>query len=1269
MANLTAVFELIDKMSDRLDVIASRGENAVGTWEQAESAADGAFSAATRAADGVATAAGSLGDAVSQATSQTDYWTDAVGNYDKSAMEAIYSTEELVEMGYKTADALEAENQVLEQCEVASTALAKAVEEASETTAGYENVLESANKMSEEIADNDKVSAETKEALQRATESAAQAFEELEEAQAKAQEAMDQYNALMESGTAGLDELEAAANNAAQAAENLDKANDKASQSAEDLGKATEEAGEEAENAGKGGLDAIESISTALATAGITAKVYEIAEAVYGLADAYSEAEKIIVNATGATGDALDSLGASAMAAFATNDDALSDTAAAVGEINTRMGLTGDTLTEVTGLFMDYADITGTNAVTSVQNLTKIMNKWNVEATEVESVMDKVAYAGQISGASVDGLSSTLITGAASFQELGLSLDNAITMLADFELYGISSTTAVTAMRTAVARFSEDGLDAETALRDVITQIAEMENAADATALAVDTFGSRAGVDMVNAIRSGAISIDTFTGSLDAADGTLAKTAEAGESLGEKWEKASNSMNTAFTNAVEPAVSGVSAAFAGLITGIGDFLNKHPTVTKAITAVGVGLGVVVVGVTGVVFVTKVAIPAVTAFGVALNTALGPIGWVALAITGVVAAGTAMVAMMSNAEDETAKLTDVSKQQYYQLQDLNTEYEEACATYGETSEEALRLQYQIDDLTESYEASKQTVEEFTAEVEAMVESHQELVAGYEESMTAINQNEVGTLALIQKLEDLCDVNGDVVGSEQQIKAIVEELNEMLPDLAFSYEDVTQNTEQWVAAIREAAEAQAEEERRIEQQETYIELLKEQANLEEEIAKAEENLRLSREADDNAAFLSDQWFYDKTGWLGMWATNTNEYEDALDELNAAMAENKALIAEIEADYADIANAQQEAANATVSYDDAVTTALESVQAEIDELCEAYDTAYEAARTSIDGQIGLFDHMAAQTELSIADMQAAFDSQIEYLNTYTENLQKAAQYGLDEGLIQSLSDGSEESAGYLNAIIENIEALGEESSEAQAFVDDFNKSFQEVETAKDTFAENVAKMETDFDAKMTEIEGKLNETIEGMNMEADAAEAAKETMAAYTQAIKDGTSGAVSAAQAAASAVASALKTTSTGGVGITIEGNADGTTDAADVFVAGEEGPELIVGAGGSTVFPAAETQKIINAVGGRSSEGVMPDGFYGVGGNTGTTHEETSSTKKVLLEIAGRGNIELTGSGKVDKETMLDFLYEYLKPVLSEIISSELYEEGDYSYEY
>ena len=294
------------------------------------------------------------------------------------------------------------------------------------------------------------------------------------------------------------------------------------------------------------------------------------------------------------------------------------------------------------------------------------------------------------------------------------------------------------------------------------------------------------------------------------------------------------------------------------MNGVGKFLNEHPAVTKAITAIGVGLGVVVAGIAGVTFVTTVAIPAITAFGTALNVALGPIGWVALAITGVVAAGAALVAMLSDAEDETENMTATTRAQYYELQDLNAEYDEACAKYGENSEEALRLKYQMDDLSAAFEENRQTLEEFVAEVDALCESVSQVTDDFHEAMSEIDAQETGTLALIQKYEDLA-TQSELTGAEQkELEAVMKKLSDTFPDLADNIDLATLSAEEYVAVMKQALGQEAEERRQQEAQEAYVEALQKRAELTEEIAKAEENLRLSQESDDNAAFLSDAWF---------------------------------------------------------------------------------------------------------------------------------------------------------------------------------------------------------------------------------------------------------------------------------------------------------------------------------------------------------------------------------------------------------------------------
>lgn len=1329
MADLLARFKMVDEMSDKLGSLAEGGQNMVAQFEQAGEAANAAFegisggvSSAVSSVDGVAVSIDSLqgaadgaassadtlsdsmnsyGDAAGEAAAQTDYWTDAVGNYDKSALEAVYSTEELVEMGLKSAAALEEQERMFELCEQSASSLSKSIEATAEIQEELNAAMDAAAEATAELSKNEDVSAETKAALAKASVEAAEAMSELSAAQEEAAAAMAQYDEVMSSGTTDLDTLEAAAERAGHAAEALAEANGKASDATEELSKATEKASEEAEKGGKKGVDAVEAISSALAAAGITATVKEIAASVYELVDAYSEAEKIIVNATGATGEALDGLGESMLAAYAGNDDALEDAAGAIGEINTRMGLTGDALTDVTGKFLDFADITGTNVVGSVQNVTKIMNKWGVEGSEVESVLDKLAYAGQISGASVDTLSSTLITGAASFQEMGLSLDNAISMLAQFELYGMSGTTAITAMRTAVKNFADDGLNAETALQSVISEIANMESAADATALAVETFGSRAGVDMANAIRSGAITVDSLTGSLDVAQGTLARTAEAGESLGEKWQKASNSISTAFTTAVQPAVDGISSAFAGIANGIGTFLNEHPAVTKAITAIGIGLGVVVAGIAGVTFVTTVAIPAVTAFGVALNTALGPIGWVALAIAGIVAAGTALVAMFSDAEDETADMTAVTRQQYYQLQDLNAEYEEACETYGETSEEASRLKYQVDDLSAAFEANRQTVEEFTAEVDALCESVAQVTDDFNNALTEIDGQEVGMLALIQKYEDLA-TQAELTGSQQkELEAVTKKLTESYPDLSAQLDNATLSAEDYVDAMRRACEQQAEQQRQEQAQQTYVDALQKRAELTEELEKAQANYNAELEAhnmvwDETTQQYSNGWYTADSPWAS-WTTDLDEYKTALDELEAAQAENNATISQIEQGWADVAAAEAAASDECTTAAEAISIAYEGVRSKIEELCAAYDEAYQAALESFEGQFGLFDEAQADMEATVTNAQAALESQLAYWESYGANIEtlkntSASDLGITqenyEALMAYAQSGSEEAAGLAASMAEAIN-----SGNADA-VAELANTVGEVQAAKEQTAAAVADWQTDFAAQMDAIEKEMQDTIDGMDLSEEASTAASSTISSYADQIRAGKSGAVAAAQEVANAVTAALSSANTTvNVRVNSSGSvpghangttnaesvflageegpelvarpaatyATGTTDSADYFIAGENGPELIVGQQGSTVFPTGETDRLISALNEkRQPLQVISDG----GQNRGSAAEQV---KRILLEIAGSGTIEVNGGA--DKATILEILTEYLKPVLMKIIQNEIYEEGELSYEY
>lgn len=1319
MADLLARFKLVDEMSDKLGSMAEKGQSMTEQWERAGDAANaalegiaGGVSTAVSSVDGIATSIDHLQDAMGQA----DYWTDAVGNYSRELLEATYSTEELVEMGLKSANALEEQNRMLELCEQSASELGRSMDATAQIQQDLSAAMDEAAQTADRLADNEDVSAETKQALAKASTEAAEAMRELEKAQQEADEALEAYNQTMASGTSDLNQLEAAAERAGHAAENLAEANGRASEATEELSNASEQAAEEAEGAGNKGTDAIGAVAGALAAAGITAKVMEIAGAVYELAGSFSEAEKTIVGATGATGRELDELMSNSLDVYASSSaENLNEVAAGMMNVKTATGLTGDALEEATDAALVLNNVLGYEVSESSRTAGALMKNFGVSAQEAYNL---IAIGAQ-NGADKNGdLLDVLNEYSAQYSALGLSAEEFVSSLVDGAEAGVfsvdkvgdavkefnirakdgSDTTAeafeLLGMNADVMseKFAAGGDTARTAFFEVVNALESMDDPMAKNAAAVGLFGTQY-EDLEATVLPVLSGIEGGTLDMYDAVGTLA---EGAQSMGDEWQAAGNSIKAAFGAAITPAVSAGSSALAGFVQGVGEFLQEHPAVTKAITAIGVGLGVVVAGFALYAAGTAVATAATALFGTTLSAAIWPITAIAAAIAAVTAAALFLVDAFQEDLGEVEGLTATTREQYYELQDLNAEYEEACEKYGETSEEALRLKYQVDDLTASYEANKQTVEEFTAEVDALVQSHDELISSYEEGMTTIDQNEVGTLSLIQKLEDLASTTNRTAAQEEQMKAVIDQLNTDLPELALSYDDVASSTEKSIEAMKQAAEAQAEQERQAEQKQAYVDLLKEQANLEEEIAKAEENVRLEQERMDNMSGWDHFW----TG--GEW-DDLEAYQAALDELNAAYAENQAALQGIEDDWAGVAEAAEEAAESPSSYEEAVSIAYENVRAKVEELCAAYDEAYQAALESFEGQFGLFDEAEADMDATVANAQAALDSQLAYWESYSANIEtlkntSAEDLGVTqenyEALMAYAQSGSEEAAGLAASMAEAINSGNTEAVAALA------ETVGQVQAAKETAAAAVADWQTDFTAQMNAIEQEMQDTINGMDLSEEASAAASSTISSYADQIRAGKNGAVSAAREVASAVTSALSSanatihvnvTSSGSVAGHAKGTtnaesvflageqgpelvarpaaayASGTTDSTDYFIAGENGPELIVGEQGSTVFPTQETDRLIAAL----NEKRQPlQVFTNGGGSETSSGRETAQeqVKRILLEIAGSGAIEVSGNG-ADRETVLQIMWENLKPILMSIIQSEIYEEGDMSYEY
>jgi hypothetical protein len=460
------------------------------------------------------------------------------------------------------------------------------------------------------------------------------------------------------------------------------------------------------------------------------------------------------------------------------------------------------------------------------------------------------------------------------------------------------------------------------------------------------------------------------------------------------------------------------------------------------------------------------------------------------------------------------------------------------------------------------------------------------------------------------------------------------------LALEYDKATGALNRSVEAIKTAAKAEADRLRSVVYAETYTAALVDEVNARAELAKrTEEYNRIL--AEYNRLVAEGESLEDLVGLK-------TQKEDAMRMVN----ETRAVLRESQIYQMEAENFWAEQAAAAVDYETAVRDAVYSVADDLQKLADDYDKTYETARKSIESTIGLFNVMKTESSVSASEMITAMQSQIEFIDTYKFNLQEASRYGITDGLIASLSDGSKESAGHIDAIVREYGRLYNlDPSKAAEFIATFNEQFSGVEAAKDSFASTVRDMTVDFGGAMDEMKDHLSDLIDDMNMSEEAAQAAHATAAAYIDTLRAALqSGSISAGDIA--------DFTS----GFIFKGFAKGTTNAPNVFVAGERGPELIVGAAGSTVFPAGETAKIINAVERVPFHVPAPENLEYA--RHSINESISSMEKRIVLDINGSGAIDVTGA---DAESVWEIVAPRLKPAFMDIIQEEIFEEGDRAY--
>ena len=217
---------------------------------------------------------------------------------------------------------------------------------------------------------------------------------------------------------------------------------------------------------------------------------------------------------------------------------------------------------------------------------------------------------------------------------------------------------------------------------------------------------------------------------------------------------------------------------------------------------------------------------------------------------------------------------------------------------------------------------------------------------------------------------------------------------------------------------------------------------------------------------------------TNQMDLMAAQQETAADSLNTQKGALEDAQAKVEEFDQELEHLTDTQNTLTGANEDGSESmklITASAESVIDSMSSLQEAYDASYAKAMESLEGQMGLFDEMDGKAKTSIDSLIDTLNGQVSYLESYSEDIKKAMEMGVDEGLVRKLSDGSEKSAQILDAIVKG----GEDDIKA------LNDALAKVEEGKDTFSDTVAQMETDFNGKMEELVGDYNEAIDKMDL----------------------------------------------------------------------------------------------------------------------------------------------------------------------------------------
>lgn len=821
----------------------------------------------------------------------------------------------------------------------------------------------------------------TLEEIQDAAEDAADAITDAAEdaGQDAAESVQDAVDNIVES-------VEEAGESAAEAVEDaMSDVADSVSDAAKDVGDSASDIGDSIGDGFEEGTDqastAIDALAQALLAAGVTASVKAITDALMDCTQASMEFETAMAKVGTIADESQKPLGDMRNEILALS----SETGKSVGELAeaTYQAISASVATESAVDFVGTANklaVGGfSDTTTAVDILTTAINAYGMSADDASKISDVLITTQNLGKTSVAQLGASMgmvIPLAAAYN---MNLEDLAASYALLTANGTQTAQATTYVKAALNELGSTSsvvgstlkkqtgktfaeLMAEgNSLGDVLQVLADSVDG-DTTAFNNMWSSSEAGVGMLSILNSGTSKynslVQAMEGSTGAATTAFEKMSETGKFAQQRFQNAIENLKIAIGDELAPVLMELQQSGADAMEWATEFVKEHPEVVAAVTALAAALAVLAAALVGLLVVNQVS-KAFEAFSAALLA--NPFGLVALALVSLTAATVAFGKVMKDRTSDAAK---------------NRKAIEQCR--------------------KSYNNLKDSIEEHEETAKENIKSAETEAATYQ--------------TLSDKLYDLANKTSKTAAEKAQMSAMVDQLNEAMPELGLSIDETTgalNKEKSAVDAVIDSMKQQA-------LASAYQEQVKQAAT---DVAEAETQLSEARKVYNGLLVESrnETQEYNKAMQdTGNMVESTSDIYDAhgvkQTELNERLQEQKKVIEDLEGTYSEAQEKLSEASEKAGEYKVTTEETNEAVSDSATEMSDEVKQAYEGMKTSIQnslkGIVNEYEEFSGDKEISAEDIIKHMHSSENAANQWVQNMKTLAGRAGD-GMTKELYD----------------------------------------------------------------------------------------------------------------------------------------------------------------------------------------------------------------------------------------------------------------------